>query len=263
MVDIVSPQKRSEMMAGIKGKNTKPELVVRRLLHAEGFRFRLHRKDLPGRPDIVLPRFKTAIFVNGCFWQPKSIAEYIQATSRVGRGKVPGLVVSIYNANKSRDRSRFENFQNWHRSLYRDVEATGVTPFAERARERALHAAFVICARYLVAELREGPADVEKFRDELECIIERIVARAKESEQSAAETEAVEEDLRSFLQGWIDNSKITEYWEDHKRKSTLLISAEEAAKSGNRGRNTWPRPTPNSLRSVEASTAFSLRNARF
>jgi superfamily II DNA or RNA helicase len=198
--------------------------------------------------------------VNG---QPKSIAEYIQATSRVGRGKVPGLVVSIYNANKSRDRSRFENFQNWHRSLYRDVEATGVTPFAERARERALHAAFVICARYLVAELREGPADVEKFRDELECIIERIVARAKESEQSAAETEAVEEDLRSFLQGWIDNSKITEYWEDHKRKSTLLISAEEAAKSGNRGRNTWPRPTPNSLRSVEASTAFSLRNARF
>jgi DNA mismatch endonuclease (patch repair protein) len=68
MVDIVSPQKRSEMMAGIKGKNTKPELVVRRLLHAEGFRFRLHRKDLPGRPDIVLPRFKTAIFVNGCFW---------------------------------------------------------------------------------------------------------------------------------------------------------------------------------------------------
>lgn len=197
--------------------------------------------------------------VNG---QPKSIAEYIQATSRVGRGNVPGIVVSIYNANKSRDRSRFENFQNWHRSLYRDVEATGVTPFAERARERALHAAFVICARYLVPELREVPAGAEKVRADLEAIIGRIVTRAKETEQSAAETEAVEEDLRSFLQGWIDNPKITEYWNDYKKKNTLLISAEEAAKSGSRGRNTWPRPTPNSLRSVEASTAFSLRNAR-
>ena len=55
-------------MARIKGKNTKPELVVRRTLHALGYRFRLHRGDLPGRPDIVLPRYKTAIFVHGCFW---------------------------------------------------------------------------------------------------------------------------------------------------------------------------------------------------
>jgi len=55
-------------MAGIKGKNTKPELFVRRLLHFQGFRFRLHRKDLPGRPDIVLPRYKAVIFVNGCYW---------------------------------------------------------------------------------------------------------------------------------------------------------------------------------------------------
>lgn len=56
------------MMSGIKGKNTKPELRLRQTLHASGFRFRLHRRDLPGTPDIVLPRHRVAIFVNGCFW---------------------------------------------------------------------------------------------------------------------------------------------------------------------------------------------------
>lgn len=55
-------------MAGIKGKNTKPEIVVRKLVHGMGFRFRLHRKDLPGSPDIVFPRLKKVIFVHGCFW---------------------------------------------------------------------------------------------------------------------------------------------------------------------------------------------------
>jgi len=56
------------MMAGIRGKNTKPEIIVRRLLHRLGYRFRLHRKDLVGRPDIVLPKWRTVIFVNGCYW---------------------------------------------------------------------------------------------------------------------------------------------------------------------------------------------------
>lgn len=67
-MDIVSPAKRSRMMAGIKGKNTKPEMAVRRLVHGMGFRFRLHRKDLPGSPDLVFPRLKRVIFVHGCFW---------------------------------------------------------------------------------------------------------------------------------------------------------------------------------------------------
>lgn len=56
------------MMAGIRAKNTKPEIAVRKLLHGLGFRFRLHRKDLPGKPDIVLPKWRVAIFVHGCFW---------------------------------------------------------------------------------------------------------------------------------------------------------------------------------------------------
>ena len=68
MTDVHTPEQRRRNMAAIKGKDTKPELIVRTLLHSLGYRFRLHRKDLPGKPDIVLPRLNTAVFVNGCFW---------------------------------------------------------------------------------------------------------------------------------------------------------------------------------------------------
>lgn len=68
MVDIVDSSIRSRMMAGIKGRNTKPELLIRSLLHKKGFRFRLHVKNLPGKPDIVLPKYKSIIFIHGCFW---------------------------------------------------------------------------------------------------------------------------------------------------------------------------------------------------
>lgn len=67
MADVVSPEVRSRMMAGIRGKNTKPELLVRSTLHRRGFRFRLHDKKLPGRPDLVLPKWNAVIFINGCF----------------------------------------------------------------------------------------------------------------------------------------------------------------------------------------------------
>jgi DNA mismatch endonuclease (patch repair protein) len=67
-MDIWSKQKRSEVMSKIRGKNTKPELILRSLLFKQGYRFKVHQKDLPGKPDIVLPKFKTTIFVHGCFW---------------------------------------------------------------------------------------------------------------------------------------------------------------------------------------------------
>lgn len=68
MVDVVDSATRSRMMSGIKNKNTQPELALRKQLHALGLRYRLHSKDLPGHPDLVLPKWKTAIFVHGCFW---------------------------------------------------------------------------------------------------------------------------------------------------------------------------------------------------
>jgi DNA mismatch endonuclease (patch repair protein) len=68
MTDTVPAEVRSRIMSSIRSKDTRPELYVRQSLHSAGYRFRLHRRDLPGRPDVVLPRFRTAVFVNGCFW---------------------------------------------------------------------------------------------------------------------------------------------------------------------------------------------------
>nr|WP_319776211.1 very short patch repair endonuclease [uncultured Sphaerochaeta sp.] len=68
MTDIYSKIKRSKIMSKISGKNTKPEIIIRKIAHKLGHRFRLHRKDLPGKPDIVFPKYKKVIFVNGCFW---------------------------------------------------------------------------------------------------------------------------------------------------------------------------------------------------
>lgn len=68
VADVVGPETRSRMMSGIRGKDTKPEMIVRRALFAAGFRFRLHRRDLPGAPDVVLPARGIAVFIHGCFW---------------------------------------------------------------------------------------------------------------------------------------------------------------------------------------------------
>jgi DNA mismatch endonuclease (patch repair protein) len=68
MADTLTPAERSERMRRVRGKDTVPELTVRRLVHRMGYRFRLHRKDLPGKPDLVFPRLRGAIFVHGCFW---------------------------------------------------------------------------------------------------------------------------------------------------------------------------------------------------
>lgn len=85
-MDTLTPEERSQQMRLVRSGNTNPELVVRRLLHDAGFRFRVHRKNLPGKPDIVLPRYKVVVFVHGCFWHahpgcknarvPKSNLEY-------------------------------------------------------------------------------------------------------------------------------------------------------------------------------------------
>lgn len=67
-MDTLTPAQRSERMSRVRSRDTKPEMAVRRIVHGLGYRFRLHRKDLPGKPDIVLPRHRAVIFVHGCFW---------------------------------------------------------------------------------------------------------------------------------------------------------------------------------------------------
>ena len=68
MIDKLTPERRSALMARVRSRNTDPELIVRRMCHRLGYRFRLHRKDLPGRPDLAFPKLRSVIFVHGCFW---------------------------------------------------------------------------------------------------------------------------------------------------------------------------------------------------
>jgi DNA mismatch endonuclease (patch repair protein) len=76
MADVHSKATRSYNMSKIKGKDTKPELLVRKFLHKNGFRYRIHLKDLPGKPDIVLPKYKTVVFIHGCFWHGHEGCKY-------------------------------------------------------------------------------------------------------------------------------------------------------------------------------------------
>jgi DNA mismatch endonuclease (patch repair protein) len=96
MVDTLTPEERSARMARIGAKNTVPELAVRRIAHALGYRFRLHRKDLPGRPDLVFPRHTKVVFVHGCFWHGHDC----------GKGRLPKSNVAFWESKISRNRER-------------------------------------------------------------------------------------------------------------------------------------------------------------
>jgi hypothetical protein len=133
--------------------------------------------------------------------QPQTTAEYIQATSRVGR-QVPGLVVTLLNSARSRDRSHYENFVTYHSALYRQVESTSVTPFAARARDRALHAVLVGLTRLIHPQARpnDAAARVEDFLDELLDAKERILERV--GEVAPDERHATEAELDAFVEHW-------------------------------------------------------------
>ncbi|MBW4595312.1 MAG: DISARM system helicase DrmA [Brasilonema angustatum HA4187-MV1] len=114
--------------------------------------------------------------------QPKTAAEYIQATSRVGRdASKPGLVVTLLNVHRPRDRSHYERFQIWHDTFYRAVEATSVTPFSPRAIDRGLAGVTVALARLGISDMTAplGAAQVNQYRSELEFVIDAISKRAQ------------------------------------------------------------------------------------
>jgi hypothetical protein len=193
------------------------------------------------------------MLVNG---QPKTIAEYIQATSRVGRGRVPGLIVTLYNSNKMRDRSRYEAFSTWHGALYRDVEATGVTPFAPRARDKALHAPFVAMVRHLVPGMLTTPAPVAHHEAEIREVIEIICRRI--SRVDLDEVNAARQELSEFFTIWQRRGALPRYWHDWSDEA-LLVSAEKSAEAVASGfTKGLARATPNTLRAVEPSTKFVI-----
>lgn len=103
MTDKLTKSQRSLNMSQIKGKNTKPEMQVRSVLHSLGYRYRLHKKDLPGKPDIVLTKYKTIIFVNGCFWHGHSGCK---------RSNIPKSNVEYWSKKIAGNISRFQDSAN-------------------------------------------------------------------------------------------------------------------------------------------------------
>jgi len=117
--------------------------------------------------------------------QPKTTSEYIQATSRIGRSKKgPGIVFTIYNCSKPRDRSHFEHFQEYHSKIYSKVEPTSVTPFSPPARERALHAILIGLIRFYSEQNRElpNPFPSDEILNQVRGIIQKRVSEIDEAE---------------------------------------------------------------------------------
>lgn len=197
--------------------------------------------------------------------QPQSSAEYIQATSRVGR-QHPGLVVTIFNSARSRDRSHYENFVPYHQALYRAVEATSATPFAARARDRALHGVLVSIARLLVDDLsaNESAHKASVRYDELAQLGEYLEQRAQ-AVTDPEEAEDTKKQLGELLEVW---AEAAESRPDLQYRSSannydesLLVPSDEALISEDIEYSTreTPWPTLRSMRDVDAeSTLYQI-----
>ncbi|MEU7294927.1 helicase-related protein [Streptomyces exfoliatus] len=190
--------------------------------------------------------------------QPKTTAEYIQATSRVGRHAVPGLVVAFFNATRPRDRSHYETFDAYHRSLYRHVEPTSVTPWSAPSRRRALHAALVILVRHglgLSAENQAG--DMLDRLPEVVALAEQLASRAAAGDARAAS--AVHEELDELLTAWQQHAldarkegKELYYRSQGKGQMNLLKNFEQHG-------GLWE--TPHSMRNVDRECQVTVKGA--
>lgn len=181
--------------------------------------------------------------------QPKTNAEYIQATSRVGRSK-PGVVFSLYNSSRSRDKSHYEQFEFYHRTFYQYVESTSVTPFSSRVLEKTLHAVFIALVRHKLDNLSSN-SDARNFRADIEGVVEikKFLLEQVKVHNEDAYTYA-KDYLEFFINLWekyaIENSN-TFVYVDYNNGICLLNSGEMA--------NKLPiPPTLNSLRNVEQNS---------
>jgi DNA mismatch endonuclease (patch repair protein) len=110
MADVHDPKTRSYNMSRIKGKDTRPEMIVRKFLFSKGFRYRLHDKKLPGKPDIVLPKYKTAIFINGCFWHGHEGCKYFVLPKTRAEWWLNKIIGNISNDNRNIDALKAEGW---------------------------------------------------------------------------------------------------------------------------------------------------------
>ncbi|RSS84160.1 helicase-related protein [Streptomyces sp. WAC06614] len=231
-------------------------------------------RRLPGRDvvDVLLATNMIAVGVDvdrlglmAVMGQPQTTAEYIQATSRVGRAH-PGLVAVMLNAGRSRDRSHYENFQHFHSALYREVESTSVTPFSARARDRGLHAVIVALARILIPAARADAAagDIDHFHHEL---VERIrptilerVRRISPEETADSEVAHVAAAFDEFVDWWLEEAAVHGglHYEPGRGRRTpsLLKSYNDALEDVEAWETLW------SLRDVDAESGLFMEASR-
>lgn len=187
--------------------------------------------------------------------QPQTTAEYIQATSRVGR-QHPGLVAVLLNSARSRDRSHYESFLHYHSALYREVESTSVTPFSARARDRGLHAVVVALARVLIPRARDNEAagHIHDFVDELwEKVMPVVVERVSriDREEEDATVQALERFVRRWMQDADEYPGLVYRSGRNSRSAALLGNFDDPG-------DAYGTPTLWSLRDVDAESTLFL-----
>jgi hypothetical protein len=191
--------------------------------------------------------------------QPKTTAEYIQASSRVGR-KFPGLVVTLFNWTRSRDRSHYERFVPYHEAFHREVEATSVTPWSSPTRDRALSAVLITLLRHLEAALIASPEalgtlDLNHVRQLLQPILDRVLDQDdREAAVTAEEVETRLERWRNWARQFGDRSRYGTgmRWDRGPDRFLRQLTAPRRERDGLEG-------VPNSMRTVEPETGFRLK----
>jgi hypothetical protein len=181
--------------------------------------------------------------------QPKTTAEYIQSTGRVGRGSISGLVVTHYSGQKSRDRSHYESFKKYHSSLYSYVEPGSVTPFSRPARERALHAVIVILVRHWLGLSKQD--DAHLFRKDMPGL-DKVVSTVLEIAYNIDPDELVpvREHIHSLIQQWEEAALEAEANGKGPLVYSSLVAGNVLLKNfGTKARGIWP--TLNSMRNVD------------
>ncbi|MEU8039486.1 helicase-related protein [Streptosporangium sp. NPDC049078] len=191
--------------------------------------------------------------------QPKTTAEYIQATSRVGRAAVPGLIVTLFRSTKPRDRSHYETFGVYHRSLYRHVEPTSVTPWSLQSRWRALHAVLVILIRHGLGLAGEDKAGrIVDHDEEIEAIVQRIVDFAAAADPR--EAEVVRAELIELLEYWRQMAQMTEAQGQRLYYRSQGRGQENLLKPYGHKQGEWD--TLQSMRSIDRECLLKVRGAR-
>ncbi|WP_406280805.1 helicase-related protein [Embleya sp. NBC_00896] len=265
-------QDRMEQLAARDGieKPRHPEAVTELSSRASASDIPRRLKDIerrfpsPDTTDVLLATNMISVGVDvdrlglmAVMGQPQTTAEYIQATSRVGR-RHPGLVAVMLNSTRSRDRSHYESFQHFHSALYREVESTSVTPFSARARDRGLHAVIVALARLMIPGARDNAAAarIEDSVDEVsgavrDALLKRVASVAPQERDATAAA------FDEFVGWWREAAAADPnmLYEAHARsgRTALLSTFDNDLPEGRTG---WP--TLWSLRDVDASATFFL-----